>query len=361
MKEEIILIIDDDASIRDGCNQTLKREGYTVFTAAQGAQGIKTAREVRPCMAFIDLKMPGIPGDEVLNIISEDIPDIVLVVITGYASIISAVESMKKGAYDYLPKPFTPDQLRAVTRRGLEHRGLRIQARKLKEERDRMERGFITFVSHEMRSPLVTVQQYMEALKAVAGDSLGDDVLDIAQRSSKRIQGLQDMIEHWLDISRIGGDSFLKDRASLDLSSIMHNSIEEMRLLCEKRGISVTYDTHDSLPAVMGDEASILRVFVNIIGNASKYTPREGRISIRDEYDDYYVSMHISDTGSGIPEDHLAFLFEPFYQVKGRQQEYRGSGLGLTFCKRIMDAHKGRIEASSEQGKGTTFSLRFPR
>ncbi len=361
MTKESILIIDDEETIRDGCRQTLQKSGYDVFTAAQGSEGIKIAREVKPLLAFVDLKMPGISGTEIIDILSNDIPDIVSVVITGYASIVSAVESMKKGAYDYLPKPFTPDQLRAVTRRALEHRNLKIEASRLKEEKERMEKNFITFVSHEMRSPLVTVQQYMETLRNVMGAQLSKDVLDIIERCSKRIQNLHDLVEHWLDVNRIENDTFLKDKEPIGLDSIINKSVEELRPLCERRGLSIRYDVSDDLPDIIGDKESILRVLINIIGNATKYTPSGGEISVGTEYDDYYVSVNISDTGAGIPQEHLPFIFEPFYRVKGKQERHKGSGLGLTFCKRIMDAYGGKIEVSSKEGKGTTFTLRFPR
>ncbi|MCD6569675.1 MAG: hybrid sensor histidine kinase/response regulator [Deltaproteobacteria bacterium] len=361
MSKESILIIDDEETIRDGCRQVLQKSGYNVLTAADGTEGIKIAREAKPFLAFIDLKMPGISGTEIMDILSKDIPDIVLIVITGYASIVSAVESMKKGAYDYLPKPFTPDQLRAVAQRGLEHRGLKIEARGLKEEKERMEKNFITFVSHEMRSPLVAIQQYIEAIRNVMGSEVSKDMSEILERCSKRIQNVQDLVEHWLDVSRIEDGTFLKDKKPIDLGSIINKSVEELRFLCERRGLSIENNISNNLPNIVGDKESILRVLINIIGNATKYTPSGGKISVGTEYDDYYVNVNISDTGAGIPQEHLPFIFEPFYRVKGKQERHKGSGLGLTFSKRIMDAHGGTIEVSSREGKGTTFTLKFPR
>ena len=130
-----ILIIDDEESILDGCRQALEKSGYSVITTSVGQEGIGLARKNKPEVVFVDLKMPGISGMEIIELLSKDIPDIVLIVITGYASIVSAVEAMKKGAYDYLPKPFTTDQIRAVTKRGLEHRSLKKEAEQLREEK----------------------------------------------------------------------------------------------------------------------------------------------------------------------------------------------------------------------------------
>ncbi|MDO9516072.1 MAG: hybrid sensor histidine kinase/response regulator [Syntrophales bacterium] len=360
-KEGLVLIIDDEETIRDGCRQALEKSGYVVMTTEDGTEGIKIAREKRPELVFVDLNLPGMSGLEVIDILLEDIPHIVLVVITGYASIVSAVESMKRGAYDYLPKPFTPDQLRAVTKRGLEHHNLKIEAEMLRDAQEKMTKDFITFVSHEMRSPLVAVQQSIEALKVLAGDCLSDEANDIIGRCEKRIRNLEDLVEHWLDIRQIEEGTLIREKGILDLSTVIMRSIEDMEPLCEKREITLVRDIPKDLPMITGDGESLVRVFVNIIGNATKYTPAGGRISVHAGYDDHYVSATVSDTGRGIPKDKIPFIFEPFYRVKEKGEQLEGSGLGLTFCKRIMDAHNAKIAVLSEEGGGTTFTLRFPR
>ena len=359
-KKPLILIIDDEEALRDGCRQALEKSGYTVLTAGEGVEGIKIARDNKPDITFVDLKMPGISGMEIIEILSKDIPDIVLIMITGYATILSAVEAIQKGAYDYLPKPFSPDQLRTVARRGLDHRNLKIETRRLREEKERMEKSFITFVSHEMRSPLVVIRQYIESLKAIAGDRFDKDVSDIIERCRKRIQSLEELIEHWLDLSRIENGTFAQKKEPLRLSDVISRSVEEMMPICNERGIALEVNVPENLFQIVGDEEGLLRVFINIIGNATKYTPEGGKIAVSARNGEYYVTVDISDTGSGIPQDKLPFIFEPFFRAGGKEERHRGSGLGLTFCKRIMDSHGGEIDATSKEGEGTTFILRFP-
>ena len=356
----LILIIDDEEALRDGCSQVLEKAGYAVLTAEQGIEGIKLAREHLPDMAFIDLKMPNISGMEIIEILSRDIPDIVLVMITGFATIVSAVEAMQKGAYDYLPKPFNPDQLRALAKRGLEHRNLKIETKRLREEKDQMERNFITFVSHEMRSPLVVIRQYIEALNEIAGDRFDKDVKEIIERCRKRIQNLEEMVEHWLDISRIEDGTLAQQKVCLSLDSIISRSVEEMIPVCRKRGISLETNIPQKLPQITGDAESLVRVFTNIIGNATKYTPEGGKITVTCQHDEFYINVSIADTGMGIPPDKLSLIFEPFFRCGGKNEKHSGSGLGLTFCKKIMESHKGCIAVSSKEGEGTTFVLTFP-
>jgi signal transduction histidine kinase len=359
-QKPLILIIDDEEALRDGCRQALQKSGYTVLTAGEGVEGVKIARERKPEIAFIDLKMPGMSGMEIIEILSKDVPDIVLIMITGYATILSAVEAIQKGAYDYLPKPFNPDQLRTVARRGLDLRNLKIETRRLREEKERMEKSFITFVSHEMRSPLVVIRQYIESLKAIAGDRFGKDVTDIIERCNKRIQGLEELIEHWLDLSRIENGTFVQKKETLKLSHITARIVEEMSPVCMAKGISLDTDIPDNLLDIVADKESLVRVFTNIIGNATKYTPEGGTITISARNDESYVTVSISDTGTGIPHDKLPFIFEPFFRVKGKDEQHRGSGLGLTFCKKIVESHGGEINASSKEGEGSTFIMKFP-
>ncbi|MGC9977361.1 MAG: hybrid sensor histidine kinase/response regulator [Syntrophales bacterium] len=359
-QKPLILIVDDEESLRDGCRQTLERSGYIVLTVGEGVEGIRLARENKPDVAFVDLKMPGVSGMEIIEILSKDVPDIVLIMITGYATILSAVEAIQKGAYDYLPKPFSPDQLRAVARRGLEHRNLKIEARILREEKERMEKSFITFVSHEMRSPLVVIRQYIESLKAIAGDRFDKDVSDIIARCSIRIQRLEELIEHWLDLSKIEDGTFVQKREPLKLSDVILRSTEEMMPTCKEGGIFLEVNVPENLFQIVGDEESLVRVFINIIGNAAKYTPESGKISVSAQNGEHYVTVNISDTGVGIAQDKLPFIFEPFYRAGGKEERHRGSGLGLTFCKKIMDSHGGEIGATSKEGEGTTCTLKFP-
>jgi two-component system sensor histidine kinase/response regulator len=362
MKDEkpLILIIDDEESLRDGCRQALEKSGYSVITTGEGVEGIKIARENKPQIAFVDLKMPGISGMEIIDVLSKEIPDIILIMITGYATILSAVEAIQKGAYDYLPKPFSPDQLRSVARRGLDHRTLKMETRRLREEKEQMEKIFITFVSHEMRSPLVVIRQYIETLKAIAGDRFDKDVTEIIERCSVRIQGLEELIEHWLDISRIEAGTFVQKKEAINLPHILARIEEEMAPVCKAKGIHLEINVPDKLLDIVGDEESLVRVFTNIIGNATKYTPEAGRITVTAQGEDYFVIVDIADTGSGIPQDKLPFIFEPFFRVKGKEERQVGSGLGLTFCKKIMESLGGEISVASKEGEGTTFTLKIP-
>jgi len=141
-----ILVIDDEQIMRDGCSRILTKNGWEVFTAENGKQGLEhlQAHAEETDVILLDLMMPGMSGMEVLEQIRTHHPDLLVIVITGYATVESAVEAMKKGAYDFIPKPFTPDQLRIIVRRALEKRALQKEAEFLRRERERSLRDIAT-------------------------------------------------------------------------------------------------------------------------------------------------------------------------------------------------------------------------
>ena len=189
-KKPVILVIDDEESMRDSCSQLLEKDGFLTGTAEDGSVGLEKIKEAKPDLVLIDLKMPGISGMEVLEKIKEIDPNIIPVVITGYSTVESAVEAMKKGAYDFLPKPFTPEELRIIIRRGLERRKLILETESLQKEKKLIEENFITMVSHQLRSPLVAIQQYFEVILAGIVGEVQEKPKEMILRSRNRLEGL---------------------------------------------------------------------------------------------------------------------------------------------------------------------------
>jgi FixJ family two-component response regulator len=154
-----ILVIDDDEALQQSVRMILAGEGYLLEAAFGGESGLEKFGQFNPDIVLVDLRMPGLGGLDVLPKLKAMDPDCVAIVITGYATIERAVEAMKWGAYDFLPKPFSPNQLRLIVARGLERRRLVRETVKLRREKEIMRNNFISMVSHELRSPLNAVQQ----------------------------------------------------------------------------------------------------------------------------------------------------------------------------------------------------------
>jgi len=160
----LILVIDDDAAMRRACEAALRRAGYHIETYSDGPSGIARIREQSPSVLIVDLKMPGMGGLEVIKHVKEIDFNIVIVVITGFATVDMAVEAMKSGAYDFIPKPFTAEELRVIISRAVERERLGREAQRLRDDKAAQARKFVTFVTHQLKSPLGAVRQYLDVL-----------------------------------------------------------------------------------------------------------------------------------------------------------------------------------------------------
>ncbi len=234
-----ILVIDDEEPIRDSCKQILTKEGFQTLTAENGTIGLQKIKEIQPDLALVDLKMPGISGMELLDMIRGIDPELVAIVITGYATILSAVYAMKRGAYDFLPKPFTPDELRIIVRRGLEKRRLSLESASLREEKERIKEYFITLVSHELRSPLATVQQYCDTILGGFVGEIKPEQKEILKRCQERIKGLLKLTEDWLNVSRIENGEIVDRLEPLDLVSLLEQVISSQQASAEMKKVTL--------------------------------------------------------------------------------------------------------------------------
>jgi len=357
-----ILVIDDEESMRDSCCQVLAKSGYRVETAEDGDSGLQKVRQIKPDLVLVDLKMPGMGGMELLEKIEDIDPQIVSVVITGYATIESAVEAMKRNAYDFLPKPFTPDQLRIVISRGLERRRLTLASARLQREKEIMRENFVTLASHQLRSPLASAKQYLAVILAgFAGDVAGKQK-QMMEKASKYIDDLLQLINDWLDMSRIEGGNLTEKFESVAINAILCESVELLKPLAEAKNVTLETYFRDGLPAVQGNRESLKQVFTNLLSNAINYNKKGGTVAVSTTNQDNCLVVEVSDTGVGISQENLSFIFDQFFRVKAKETRgITGSGLGLPIAKRIIDAHNGSIKVVSELGKGTTFSIFLPK
>jgi DNA-binding NtrC family response regulator len=162
----VILVADDEKAMRDSCALVLEREGFEVVTADEGKAALETLGHRLPDVIIVDLKMPGMSGEEFLTLAKEIDPNLVAIAITGYATLGSAVEAMKAGAYDFLPKPFRAEELRLIVRRALEKRRLSLIAAEAEREKRCMRDHFVAVVSHQLKSPAASLKECLDAVLA---------------------------------------------------------------------------------------------------------------------------------------------------------------------------------------------------
>jgi two-component system sensor histidine kinase/response regulator len=355
-----ILIIDDEEVVLDSCTEILRGSQYELATASNGALGLKMIGEYQPDLVFVDLKMPGMPGLEVLERIQIEDPTIVTVVITGFATIESAVDAMKLGAHDFLPKPFTPDEFRLITRRALERRKLILETLALRKEKEMLRANFAAIVSHELKSPLSAVQQNLFVLTAELSGVIDDDQMSRLVRMKSRIAELLELIRTWLRVISVDIESIKEGFEEIQLEPLISTAVESVQAQAVRKDIDLLIDLVEPLSPVIGDAGTLTEVLVNILNNAVKYSYAGSVVQTEALNHNGEVVISISDSGIGISTEDLPFIFNDFYSGKHGQVEEKGYGLGLALSSRIIEIHGGSISVDSELGKGSTFSVRLP-
>lgn len=355
-----LLIVDDEEVVLDSCTQILEGGDYQIATATDGARGLELVKGFQPDLVFVDLMMPGIPGVEVLEKIHEYDPSVVSIVITGYATVSSAVEAMKKGAYDFLPKPFTPDEFRLITQRGLEKRRLVLETMALRREKEMLREHFAAIVSHELKAPLGAVQQNLFALIPELSGSLTEAQKNRLERMKASIDALLKLIHTWLRLYSTDIDKIADSFRPLSVSSVVAKAIEDVQPHATRKDVEIKASVEERLPPVQGEEGTLVEALVNILGNAVKFSRTGGRIDVCAARQGESVAITVADTGVGIAKEDLPFIFEGFYVGKSRETAGRGSGLGLAITRQIIEAHHGTISVQSELGKGSAFEIRLP-
>jgi len=359
--QDRVIVIDDDEIMLLSCSEILARAGFEVETFVSGEEGIRKIQEAPAALLFVDLKMPRIDGMEVIRRVRQIDPSMVIVVITGYATIATAVEAMKAGAYDFLPKPFTIDEFSVILNRGFERWRLFRESERLRLEKEDAQRRFVTFVSHQLKTPVVAVKQYLDVMLYTSRDELPERAQEWLQRSQLRLGEMLAIIQDWLDLSKIEHGQLVKGDASADLREVAQGAVQGQAVAAEKAGVAVEIEGPPELPAVRGDSCSLNMLLANLVGNAVKYNRPGGKVTLRLSARDDAVVAEIEDTGIGIPAASLGQLFQEFHRVKSPlTANVPGTGLGLAICKKIVSELGGTISVSSREGVGTTFTLRLP-
>jgi two-component system sensor histidine kinase/response regulator len=355
-----ILIIDDEEVILDSCTRILKNSAYKLATAANGTLGLEMVKEFQPDLVFVDLKMPGISGIEVIEKIRDIEPNIVVIVITGFATVSSAVEAMKNGAYDFLPKPFTPDEFRLIAQRGLDKRKLILETIQLRREKEMLRDQFAAIVSHELKAPLGAVQQNLFVLVSELSKQLTEDQKTRFDRMQTNISDLIKLILTWLRVLSVDLNKIRETFKPTSIASVLSKATESVSPNATRKDVEIISSVKEPLPQVNGDEGTLVETVVNILGNAVKYSRTGSKIVLKAESNVNTIEVSVADTGIGIPPEDLPHIFDDFYTGKDGQKIEKSTGLGLAIARRIIEAHNGTISVESEFGKGSTFKICLP-
>lgn len=367
-----VLVVDDEPGIRSGVARILKNfhvtypfmeEDYTfeILEAATGEEGIEILEREMPDIMLLDNKLPGMQGVEVLEYVRRKNYEIVVAMITSYASIDVAIRATRYGATDFIPKPFTPQELKSSIENITKQQYLRRITHRLKEEGKKVRFQFLSVLSHELKAPLNAIEGYLRMMQEKQSGELVDDYAIPIDRSLQRIQGMRNLIMDLLDFTKIRLERREEKMQEVDLKQIASNAIVTVQPYAIQKDITINLNINcNSIVTADPDDMEI--VFNNLLSNAVKYNVEKGFVDITINGCTDTVAITFTDTGIGIRESDLERLFDEFVRIKSeRTRDITGSGLGLSIVKKVVELYNGTISVESTPDIGSTFTVKLPR
>jgi signal transduction histidine kinase len=356
-----LLIVDDEPAQLTALSRTLTHEGYVTVTASSADAALARLREQTFDVMLTDLKMPGMDGIELLREALRIDPDLVGVMMTGDGTIATAVEAMQAGALDYILKPFKLSAIMPVLRRAIAVRRLRLEnaelAQRVRERTAELEAAnkeldaFSHSVSHDLRAPLRVVSGFADMLAQdhrgalpPDGQRMLDTIITAARRGERLIQDL-------LRFSRLNRQPLAK--REVDVSALAREVLRSSPAPDAARTVDVTIA---DLPPALADPVLLQQVLANLISNAIKFTEgrNPARIEIGCVMHDREPAFFVRDNGAGFDMQYAGRLFGVFQRLHP-QEEFPGTGVGLSLAQRIIHRHGGRMWAEAAVNEGATF------
>lgn len=417
-----LLIVDDEESVAITMQAILQLDGHAVEMTTRGVEALRLIGEATFDLVLTDLRLDDLDGLQVIAETHRRSPETVVIVLTGYASLESAVKALREGAYDYLLKPCDVEELRATVTRGLERRrmGQQLQERvveletanstigrmnteleqrvaeatadlqaRLEElaaakaqtqdhleklrELDKLKSQFLSIASHELKTPITAMSGFIQIAvrrlrrridraKPAETAQAADDatLLEQLEVVDRQTTKLARLVDELLDVSRIESGRLEFRVADVDLAVLVDEVATRLEMVAGEHEITVARDGGRFV--VRGDRDHLEQVLNNLVGNAIKYSPGGRRIDLRlGSTGEGMVLLSVSDQGMGIRAAELESIFGLFYRSPDRDaRDVGGMGLGLYISKEIVDRHGGRIWAESRTGEGTTFYVALP-
>ncbi len=366
------LVVDDEPGIRSGINRILRNysvgypfldEDFTfeIVESDNGIEALEIIKKSKPDIVLLDNKLPGMDGVDVLEHMNNLNLEIPVMMITSYASLEIAVKATKRGAYNFVPKPFTPQELKSATDNITKHLFLKRMTKKLHEEEKLIRFQFLSLLSHELKSPLNAVESYLKIMQyKQAGENISS-YKEMIDRSVDRLKGMRNLITDLLDFTKYESGTKQRDLKNIDITEIAKRAIDTVEPLAKQKGVKIFIDYPKKL-LYIADKTEIEIIFNNLMSNAVKYNKPAGKVNVvlKDHID--YISILVEDTGIGMTNEEIEKLFGEFVRIKNiKTKNISGSGLGLSITKKITELYNGEIKIASKPEEGSKFTLSLPR
>jgi len=376
-----ILIIDDEKGLHKACRRVLEAHGFSIESAFTLSAGLQKVREQMFDVVLLDVMMPDGRGLDIIPPIIEQDPDSACVVMTGFATVELAVEAMKAGAVNFIPKPFSSDLQLLTVNQALEKRQLSRDVKRLKsfeqdvsqlwtvargelDAFDQFNKDFIgpaafrLTIAHEFRAPITALLSFLILLRK--GYVPPDQQEKIIDNAIERGQDLLDLVDDLMNLTSAKEELSPAQCTLHSLANDLEKVVPSLKVQAQEKGLRFSLDIQNR-PLVNTNPVLMDQLWTNLISNAVKYTLAGGSVQVTLAEEKGWAAGEVKDTGIGISAKEQELIFHQFYRApRAKEMERHGTGLGLSFVKRIIDGCGGSIELQSEPGKGSRFSFKLP-
>ena len=368
-----ILVVDDNAVIRQIMKLALEQNQHHVTLASDGREAIDLMRAHFFDLVLLDIMMPHMNGFQVLEAMSKEpaLAAIPVIVVSADSQIDSAIRCIELGAEDYLVKPPNQTLLRTRVNTSLRKKFLHDQEQAHQAEMEQMyevvkaannaKTEFIAMAAHELRNPIAQIATTNELLKRVG--PLNEKQAQLLEKVNFSLERMKALIVDLDDISRLEAGNLRLELGHLDVRQLIFKIVESLEHDLATREHSLKVNLPSSLPPIWADRDRMIQVLTNLIGNAIKYTPDNGEISVTAVHSKQrqMVRVTIQDTGLGIQAEEQQQIFSKFFRSDDSDVRARpGTGLGLYITKSLIEKQNGRIWFESQYGEGTAFHFTLP-
>ena len=366
-----LLVVDDELGIREGCRRALTSRGFDVEVAENGPAGLQKLRQGSFDVLLVDAMMPGMSGLEMMQQARKIAPEVIGIIITGYATVELAVQAVREGAHDFIAKPFSPELLIQVVNRELERQRLRREAQRVKELEEEllglvrvkaemeklgaMQSRFMLTMVHTLRAPVAVLQNSIQLIQK--GYVPQAEQAAFLGQAEKRAGELLTILDDLLLLSRLKEKLGGTKAESVSVADVLDSVLPTFNKDVQERHLAVQVERVDH-PFILGTKEHIQALWAHLLSNAIRYTPPGGRItiSLREDSRARKIIGTVSDTGIGISAEEIPRVFEEFYRTKeAKAMQEMGTGLGLAIVQQIASLYGGAVEIDSTPGQGSSF------